>query len=625
MKLLPTLISLSLMIFSKAQLIEKDLGRCDSLNSVYVDDDPGVGKPPGEGGTWPTGITNEDDCFNACVTQNPDCQFAYYLPTQSTLCRFFILCAYSEAADNSLAYKNSSDVTAFEGGICTETPITTISSVANVTVCEDQCLSEPTCTHFGTEYISSGVFNCNTYNGCTVTTDTHSMVFTRSPPPTPAPTNAPSTSPTKAPTGSPTEAPTGSPTTSPTKGPTGSPTKAPTGAPTSSPSAAPTSSPVAGTPAPTTSPSATPTSSPVAGTPAPTTSPSAAPTSSPVAPTPEPTNAPSTSPTPEPTTSPVATTPEPTSAPTTSPIPTPEPTNAPTSAPTDSSDVFVVATSEVIFNVKDSSAREQSALTIISDLKGTVDNPSELSFHLASTETSTIPMAVYDEVNDQSLITQSFEKARGCYPDCTATITYVGNQQNRRVLQFNDYVTIEIQFELTESAYNDLVASGNNLDDPAFLSELSSELGVLTSNLTVSIVGGEIVLEVSLLAASTNDPTGTETIDQLQELQDSLNNATHVIVEELGEPSDSVTTVELDLCGDRDCNGRGDSNAEGTNNNGCVIETGVCACVGNWWGINCESACACDNGGVCRDALCHCPYPYYGETCENFKNCTVCF
>jgi hypothetical protein len=318
----------------------------------------------------------------------------------------------------------------------------------------------------------------------------------------------------------------------------------------------------------------------------------------------------------------VAPTPEPTNAPTTSPIPTPEPTNAPTY----SSDVFVVSTSEVIFNVKDSSAREQATLTIISDLKGTVDDPSDLLFNVASTETSTIPMAVYDEINDPSLITQSYEKARGCYPDCTATVTYIGNQkQNRRVLQFNDYVTIEIHFELTESAYNDLVASGNNLDDPTFLDELSSELGTLTSNLTVSVVDGEIVLEVSLLAASTGDLTGEETIEQMQEIQDSLNNATHVIVEELGESTDSVTTVELDLCGDRDCNGRGDSTVDGANSDGCVLETGICACIGNWWGINCESPCTCDNGGVCCDALCHCPYPYYGEICENFKNCTVCF
>lgn len=306
--------------------------------------------------------------------------------------------------------------------------------------------------------------------------------------------------------------------------------------------------------------------------------------------------------------------------------PTPAPTPAPTPNP-----YIVVGTASVIYNVKNGTARQQVAKTTITDVKNKYSDPSSLSIRVKSTETSYNPLTTYQQVNNKTLYEESYAKARGCWPECTATVVSVGGNRllsGTGLRQLNtDVIEIEIVFDLTESAYNNLVTSGNNLDDPQFLTDLATELGVNEGDIAITIVGGEIILDISLIAEVTTEPTGADSLLAIQEIQSSLNNATNVLVTELGEPSDSVTTVTLDLCSNRDCNGFGDATAAGTDGNGCNTETGACVCLNDRWGINCETACACQNGGTCANSYCHCIYPYYGFKCHLNKttDCSACF
>lgn len=306
--------------------------------------------------------------------------------------------------------------------------------------------------------------------------------------------------------------------------------------------------------------------------------------------------------------------------------PTPAPTPAPTPNP-----YIVVGTASIIYNVNNGSARQQVAQSSITDVKNKYSDPSSLSIRVKSTETSYNPITAYQLVNNQTLYEESYAKARGCWPACTATVVSVGGNRllsGTNLRQLNtDVIEIEIVFDLTEAAYNNLVASGNNLDDPQFLSDLANELGIDAGNITITIVGGEVILDISLIAEVTTEPTDSNSLLAIQEIQASLNNATTILVEELGAPTDSVTTVTLDLCSNRDCNGFGDATAEGTDENGCNTETGACVCLNDRWGINCETPCVCENGGTCSNSYCHCIYPYYGFKCHLDKStdCSTCF
>lgn len=56
----------------------------------------------------------------------------------------------------------------------------------------------------------------------------------------------------------------------------------------------------------------------------------------------------------------------------------------------------------------------------------------------------------------------------------------------------------------------------------------------------------------------------------------------------------------------------------------CNDNTGICECVGDWWGVDCETPCVCENGGICVDAYCRCPFPWWGQRCNKESECTTC-
>lgn len=304
----------------------------------------------------------------------------------------------------------------------------------------------------------------------------------------------------------------------------------------------------------------------------------------------------------------------PTPAPTQSPTP---PTMSPTAAPT-TSPYIVVGTAQIVYNVKNGAARKNVAKQTLTDVKAKYSNPESLAIKVKSTETSTTSLQLYNQIGNATKFKESYAAARGCGNECTVTVDAGG----RRMLQSGGSITVTIDFELSEEAYEELTNSGNDLDDPTFLDDLASELGVSSENITITVVGGEVTVAIELLATVTDEPSGEDTLSDLQEIQASLNNATAILVEELGGEEDSITTVDLDLCSSRDCSGNGDPTVDGTDENGCNIATGVCSCLNDRWGINCESTCECNNSGVCKNGLCHCLYPFYGLRCDNTVDCS---
>lgn len=299
--------------------------------------------------------------------------------------------------------------------------------------------------------------------------------------------------------------------------------------------------------------------------------------------------------------------------------PTPAPTQSPTTPAPTPSPYIEVGKAQINFNVANPDTRKKVAKDSITDVKTKFSNPESLFIDVKTVETSTIDPQILTDVANETLFKESFAAARGCNPgECIVTIDSGAGRRllGRRNLQ-QDY-TVEIEFTFSEEDYASFTDLNTTLGDPAFITALANELGVDEEDLDITATGGTVTIEVTLTATVTEDPSGTDSLEDLQEVQNSLNNATSILVQQLGDPEDGVQTVELDLCGTRDCNGFGDSDAPGTDENGCNTETGVCVCTveSERWGINCETECECFNGGACTNGLCQCEYPFYGLRCH---------
>lgn len=218
--------------------------------------------------------------------------------------------------------------------------------------------------------------------------------------------------------------------------------------------------------------------------------------------------------------------------------------------------------------------------------------------------------------------------------ECTVSLTPTA--PSRRLLQSAGGFTVEITFDVDDTALQELIDSGYDFNNTGFIEALANTLNVTSEDIQVNVLNGTIELEAIIV--DTLGPNETLTDDilvDIENIQNSLDELTAALELELGLQDTQVDAINL--CGTRNCTNRGV----------CEPTTGLCACEPGFYGVDCQfdtpyptaaptpaptpigpTACTqdahCAAGGTCdleRNA-CVCVYPAYGPRCENVKNCT---
>jgi hypothetical protein len=235
--------------------------------------------------------------------------------------------------------------------------------------------------------------------------------------------------------------------------------------------------------------------------------------------------------------------------------------------------------------------------------------------NIVSVETGIITQELITETNNNTLLEEKIKAIRcgNAADSCNITINYGGGRRlTERELAAGIY--IEITYEIS----SELLATvdGLDLDDTVFEQQLADALGISNlTNIEITSDGGEITISATLEALPNSDPLGAELLATAQALYTDMINVTTALLNALGASDSDILSSNIDLCApDRDCSGNGS----------CNSNTGVCACVGNWWGINCETPCECFNGGECVKAFCHCKFPFFGLRCNSDSGCSTC-
>ena len=263
--------------------------------------------------------------------------------------------------------------------------------------------------------------------------------------------------------------------------------------------------------------------------------------------------------------------------------------------------------------VSNPSKRQQIALGLANKAK---EGDTENIVHVLSKgrERVTVYNDLFLTVNNDTMTLEGICKAR-CGDkshSCKCTITGGSGRRmmmrSKRSLQaLQQPVSVTITWEIDYDTYVALESTGETFDDPEFIQAIATELGVDVGTITVLTSDGDIELTVNLVDEDVATGDITELVTQMQDIDASLDNTTSILIDSLNLDPLDVEKSEVDLCGDRDCNGRGT----------CDLTSGICACVGDWWGVNCEIACECSKGGTCKDAYCHCEFPHYDQRCES--------
>lgn len=291
------------------------------------------------------------------------------------------------------------------------------------------------------------------------------------------------------------------------------------------------------------------------------------------------------------------------------------PTNAPTAAPTpDAGEILSVSSLKLA--VTNSTKRRDTVNSIISDLNVQFPDTADYEFHkrIVAQETGTLTLELIQLIGNNTKLKEAFRKVRCDDAEDVCGIDFDFNG-NRRLLFASRELATSIGFELNFDLDSSLLGTVNgfDFDDPEFEQALADALGLNNvSDVSVTSIGGDITIEVTLVATPGADPLGDDLLDLALELQSNMTSITTALLDELGAEEAQLISSEANLCPEsRDCNGNGT----------CDPNTGKCVCVGNWWGINCDTACECENNGECKNALCHCMFPYYGLRCSEIRIC----
>lgn len=267
---------------------------------------------------------------------------------------------------------------------------------------------------------------------------------------------------------------------------------------------------------------------------------------------------------------------------------------------------------KISFTASDVNKTKTAVKEVIDRARQTVTNPGKMKAFVQGTTTGYFASSLLEAFGgtEAELLGHIQGIVCGSAP-CDVTRVVGGGRR----LQSSGEIAIQVDFDIDESFYNDLVTQ-DAFSDPAFVTALAAAAGVDPSNVTVTAT--EATLEVTFIVAEESD--GTEPVDaavlaDLQEVASTVDTLAATVATELSIPPESVTIQATDLCADRDCNGRGT----------CDSATGICTCTdAAYWGINCETSVTCENGGTPRSdvAYCACEYPYFDARCNSTK--TAC-
>lgn len=268
--------------------------------------------------------------------------------------------------------------------------------------------------------------------------------------------------------------------------------------------------------------------------------------------------------------------------------------------------------------------RREFTLQAIKDLENAVNTSNSVYITVEGTEVVEINNSTMSAVNDTVALYDAMltHYCGDAVDECSYNIS---GATGRRMLQ-DENVTLVITYEMDENLYQDLVNTGFDFDNENFTQAVADELGIDVNLVDINGVDGTIEIEVSIVDENLNgEPIGDSLINDISNIQDSLENITSTVIDEVGANNTQIDYPEIDRCGDRQCNNEGN----------CSSTTGFCSCNTGYAGINCEKklSCAdegpdyCQFGGECRpDGMaCHCIYPHYGVRCmEDPGACETC-
>ena len=272
-----------------------------------------------------------------------------------------------------------------------------------------------------------------------------------------------------------------------------------------------------------------------------------------------------------------------------------------------------VGEKKVTYGASDINATENACKNLIDQVRADVVDDSNLYASVSGSSTAIFSRAFFDESSDDSTALASIKAVVCGDVPCTINSTD-GAGGSRRILQAAGEVAVVITFDIDEGLFAELLAR-NEFTDPAFVTALAAQSGIPAGNITINTASS--TLEVTFVVAEESDgvdPIDNTIVGALNNVSSSADSIAVAVATDLGLNTNEVEISSIDLCGDRDCNGRGT----------CDSDTGICACTDlNYWGINCETPVSCTSGrGTPRGQYCHCDYPYIGLRCESIS--TVC-
>lgn len=248
-----------------------------------------------------------------------------------------------------------------------------------------------------------------------------------------------------------------------------------------------------------------------------------------------------------------------------------------------------------------------------------MDPEYDVSKTVVIVEGGLITLDLFTNVNNNTRLEQALKTIRcGSLSEyCYVTISQSngGRRQLRDTRELAGVVPIQIQFELSQDLY--VAMDGITLEDSAFEQALATALGVPNDDaVTISSTGGVVTVYATISTQPKINPLDTTLIDAANNLQAGMETIIAALISALGNPAQGyVVGTTVDLCPPtRTCSYIGT----------CNPSTGVCACTGDYWGINCETPCTCNNGGYCLNVMCRCTFPWHGLRCDSMTDCDTC-